>query len=492
MSPPSEVRVRIAPSPSGFLHVGTARTSIYNWLFARHHKGTFILRIEDTDLERSDPELVEVILEGLRWLGLNWDEQPYYQSKRFEVYPSYAEKLLRQGKAYHCYCPPELLKQKREEAIREKRSVKYDRHCLRLSEEEEKRLEAEAVPKAIRIRIPPGETKFKDIVYGDLSYDNADLDDFIIMRSDGRPTYNFACVVDDYEMKISHVIRGNDHIPNTYKQLLLYEALGISPPQFAHLPLSLGIDRSKISTRDGAVAITDYRQMGFLPEAMVNFLALLGWSPGDDRELMSTSELIEAFSLERVSQSNPVFDIEKLKWMNGEYIRSKDDNELVPLVAPFLIEAGLTTKLAVEIRWEYLKKVAGLLKGRCRLLTDFAELGRYFFTDKFDYDPEGVKKHFSSPECDRRLASLAERFSGLQKFDLQAIEISLRGLAEELGISAAKLIHPTRLATTGMTKGPSLFELLEVLGREEVVKRLKRAVDFIRGNPTPADKTGTG
>ena len=492
MSPPSEVRVRIAPSPSGFLHVGTARTSIYNWLFARHHKGKFILRIEDTDLERSDPELVEVILEGLRWLGLNWDEEPYYQSKRFEVYPSYAEKLLQQGKAYHCYCSPELLKQKREEAIREKRSVKYDRHCLRLSEEEEKRLKKEAPPKAIRIKIPPGETSFHDLVYGDLSYDNADLDDFIIMRSDGRPTYNFACVVDDYEMKISHVIRGNDHIPNTYKQLLLYEALGITPPQFAHLPLSLGIDRSKISKRDGAVAITDYRQMGFLPEAMVNFLALLGWSPGNDRELMSTSELIEAFSLERVSQSNPVFDIEKLKWMNGEYIRSRDDNELVPLAAPFLIEAGLTTKLAVEIRWEYLKKVVGLLKGRCRLLTDFAELGRYFFTDKFDYDPEGVKKHFSSPECDRWLASLAERFSGLQKFNLQAIETSLRGLAEELGISAAKLIHPTRLATTGMTKGPSLFELLEVLGREEVVKRLERVVDFIRGNPTLADKTGTG
>lgn len=229
MSPPSEVRVRIAPSPSGFLHVGTARTSIYNWLFARHHRGKFILRIEDTDLERSDPELVEVILEGLRWLGLNWDEEPYYQSKRFEVYPSYAEKLLRQGKAYHCYCSPELLKQKREEAIREKRSVKYDRHCLRLSEEEEKRLKKEAPPKAIRIKIPPGETSFHDLVYGDLSYDNADIDDLIIMRSDGRPTYNFACVVDDYEMKISHVIRGNDHIPNTYKQLLLYEALRISP-----------------------------------------------------------------------------------------------------------------------------------------------------------------------------------------------------------------------------------------------------------------------
>ncbi|KPJ50387.1 MAG: glutamyl-tRNA synthetase [candidate division Zixibacteria bacterium DG_27] len=492
MSPPSEIRVRIAPSPSGFLHVGTARTSVYNWLFARHHHGKFILRIEDTDLERSDPKMVEAILEGLRWLGLSWDEEPYYQSKRFEVYPSYAEKLLKRGKAYHCYCSPELLKQKREEAIKEKRPVKYDRHCLHLSDEEKKRLKGQAVLRATRLKVAPGETQFKDVVYGDLSYDNADIEDFIIMRSDGRPTYNFACVVDDYEMRISHVIRGNDHIPNTYKQLLLYEALGITPPQFAHLPLSLGIDRSKISKRDGAVAITDYRQMGFLPEAVVNFLALLGWSPGDDREVMSTSELIETFSLERVSQSNPVFDIEKLKWMNGEHIRSKGDNELVPAVAPFLIEASLTTKLGVEIRWEYMKKVVGLLKERCRLLTDFAALGRYFFTDKFDYNPDGAKKHFFSPDIDRHLATLAERYSSLQKFDLEAIESGLRNLAEELGISAAKLIHPTRLATTGMTKGPSLFEILEVLGQEEVVKRLRRALEFIRGNPGLADRTDSG
>jgi nondiscriminating glutamyl-tRNA synthetase len=492
MSPPSEVRVRIAPSPSGFLHVGTAHTSIFNWLFARHHKGKFILRIEDTDLERSDPKMVEVIMEGLSWLGLDWDEEPYYQSKRFEVYPGYAEKLLQEGKAYYCYCSPELLKQKREQAIKEKRPVKYDRHCLDLSEEEKRKLESEGTPKAIRLRLPEGETGFHDLVYGDLSYDNARIEDFIILRSDGRPTYNFACVVDDHEMRISHVIRGNDHLPNTYKQLLLYQALEIAPPQFAHLPLSLGEDRSKISKRDGAVAVTDYRDMGFLPEAMVNFLALLGWSPGDDREIMSRPELIEAFSLERVSQSNPIFDLEKLKWMNGEYIRSRDDNELVPLVAPFLIESGLTTKLAVQIRWEYMKRVVSLLKERCRLLTDFAGQGRYFFTDEFDYEPKGVKKHFSTPDVDRHLETLAERFSKLPKFDVEETETCLRSLTEELEISAAKLIHPTRLATTGTTKGPSLFDLLEVLGQEVVVRRMRRAIDFIRANPSVVDKTDTG
>lgn len=478
------VRVRIAPSPSGFLHVGTARTAVYNWLFARHHSGKFILRIEDTDVARSSPEMVEAILQSLTWLGLNWDEGPYYQSQRLELYRQWAQRLLDSGQGYYCFCSPDELTVRRQAAIARKVAWKYDRRCLNLSDSARQKFLAQKSPAAIRLFVPDGETVFRDQVYGKLKRDNADIEDLVCLRADSRPTYNFACVVDDAQMEISHVIRGNDHISNTFKQILIYRALGLEPPEFAHLPLILGTDRAKISKRQGAVAVTDYRDQGYLNEVILNFLALLGWSPGDGREIMSKKELIEAFSLERVTSANPVFDLQKLEWMNGEYIRTKSDDQLVDLSLPYLIAGGLLARsgLIPEERVR-IGRVMGLLKERCRSLLDFVELGRYFFTDRFDYAPEGIKKQFGIPPkagLAELLTELARRFSELGSFDREAAEACLRGYAEELGVKPAELIHPTRLALTGLTIGPGLFDIIDFLGQFEVVKRLRKAVEFIK------------
>lgn len=475
-----EIRVRIAPSPTGFLHVGTARTAVYNWLFARHNQGKFILRIEDTDVERSDPQMVEIILESLRWLGLDWDEGPYYQSQRMGLYKKYAAILLADKHAYYCYCSPDILKKKREQALSQKKDPKYDRTCLRLSEKEKEELERKNTPKAIRIFIPEGETSFYDIVYKELKKANKELDDFVIMRSDGRPTYNFACVVDDLEMEISHVIRGNDHIANTFKQVLIYQALGKQIPEFAHLPLGLAMDRQKISKRKGAVAITDYRDTGYLPEVMLNFLALLGWSPKDEREILAKEELIQTFSLEAVSQSNPIFDLQKLEWMNGEYIRAYDNEKLLDLVVPFLIQENLITLQMAKEKREWLLKFVPLFKERAKTLKDFAEKGKYLFGFDYQYEPKAVKKIFNSVEVADRLGRFAEKLSSMDDFKKDKIEETLRKFAEELKIEPAPLIHSVRLATTGVSGGPPLFDILELLGKEEVIRRIEKAVEFIQ------------
>ncbi len=476
----SEVRVRMAPSPSGFLHVGTARTTIYNWLFARHHKGKFILRIEDTDLSRSSKEMVGAILESLRWLKLDWDEGPYYQSKRKELYQKYAQKLLENGKAYFCFCSPQELEEKRKQAVASKIDWKYDRTCLKLSDAEKEERIKKGVPKAIRLLVPEGETVFSDLVYGELKKENKELDDLIILRSDGTPTYNFACVVDDVDMKISHVIRGNDHISNTFKQTLIYKALDLTPPHFAHIPLILGKDRAKISKRHGAVSVMEYQKQGFLPEAFVNFLALLGWSPKDNREILFTDQMIELFTLGGVNPSNPIFDPEKLEWMNGEYIRASDNEKLLDLVIPFLIKENLITHETAKQKGDWLLKYVSLFKERAKTLREFAEKGKYFFEFDYQYEQKTAKKHFSSPETADRLRAYVDRLSGLDSFEKTQIEQALRGLADELGIKPAVLIHPVRLATTGILAGPPLFDLLELLGKEEVVKRIQKAVEFIR------------
>jgi len=475
----SEVRVRMAPSPSGFLHVGTARTTIYNWLFARHHKGKFILRIEDTDVSRSSKEIVGAILESLRWLGLDWDEGPYYQSRRTELYQKYAHRLLESGKAYYCFCSPQELEEKRKQAIASKGAWKYDRTCLKLSEAEKEEKIKKDVPKAIRLLVPEGETVFSDLVYGELKKENEELDDLIILRSDGTPTYNFACVVDDVDMKISHVIRGNDHIANTFKQSLIYKALDLTPPHFAHIPLILGKDKAKISKRHGAVSVMEYKEQGFLREALVNFLALLGWSPKDNREILSTEQMIELFSLEGVNPSNPIFDQEKLEWMNGEYIRAYDNERLLDLVIPFLIRENLITKEAADEKREWLLKFVSLLKERCKTLKEFAEKGKYFFTFDYQYEPKAASKHFSLPETANRLRVFVDRLYGLDSFEKAQIEQALRGLADEMRIKPAPLIHMVRLAASGISTGPPLFDLLELLGKEEVVKRIKKAAEFI-------------
>ncbi len=467
------MRVRIAPSPTGYLHIGTARTALYNWLLARKHKGTFVLRIEDTDVERSSQEMVDVILESLKWLGLDWDEGPYFQSRRVEIYRRYAERLLKEGKAYCCYCTPEELKERREQAIREGRAWKYDRKCLYLSEEEKRKLEKEGRPRAIRFLVPPGKTEFNDLVHGKIEKNHEDIEDFVILKSDGMPTYNFAVVVDDHEMGITHVIRGDDHISNTPKQILIYRALGWEPPLFGHLPLILGEDRSKLSKRHGAVAVLQYKEDGFLPDALVNYLALLGWSPGDNREILSREELIELFSIERVSDRNAIFDRRKLLWMNGEYIKMKSEDELFNGVWEFLKKEELVKDEEKEEKRDYILGFIKLMKERCKTLKDFATLGYYFFRDDFELDPEGIRKHFY-PGLKERMEKLLERFEKTEPFTVENIEQALRGLAEELGIKAKELIHPVRLICSGMTFGPGLFELLAHLGKERVIRRIKK------------------
>jgi glutamyl-tRNA synthetase len=475
----SEIRVRMAPSPSGFLHVGTARTTIYNWLFARHHKGKFILRIEDTDVSRSSQEMIDAILESIRWLGLDWDEGPYYQSQRTELYQKYAQKLIENKKAYFCFCTKQELDQKKKQAVASKGDWKYDRTCLSLSDQEREEKTKQGLPKAIRLLVPEGEAIFSDIVYGELKKDNKELEDLVLLRSDGTPTYNFACVVDDVEMKISHVIRGNDHIANTYKQVLIYQALGLTPPYFAHIPLILAKNRAKMSKRHGAVSIMEYEEEGFLHEALVNYLSLLGWSPKEDREILSMDQMIELFTLEGVNPANPIFDKEKLEWMNGEYIRSYDNEKLLDSIIPFLVKENLIRAEMIRQKKEWLLRFVFLLKERCKTLKEFAEKGKYFLAFDYQYEPTAVNKHFNSLESVERLSAFEDLLSGLDVFEKEKIESTLRQLADEMKIKPASLIHLVRLATTGVTAGPPLFDLLELLGKEEVVKRIKKAVEFI-------------
>jgi nondiscriminating glutamyl-tRNA synthetase len=478
----SEVRVRIAPSPTGYLHVGTARAALYNWLFARHHGGAFLLRIEDTDVERSNQEMVDVIFESLAWLGLKSDEEPEYQSRRLPMHRKHIERIEDNPHFYRCYCTPEELAERKKQVMDSGKWWKYDRRCLQLSDRERAHLEEEGAPYSIRFVVPEGKVRFFDVVRGEVERENTEIEDFICVRSDGRPTYNFACVIDDADMSISHVIRGEDHITNTFKQVLLYQTLDLKPPTFAHLPLLLGKDKSKLSKRHGAVSLTEYRDRGYLPEAMFNFLALLGWSPGDDREIMSRQELIELFDLDRVIKSGAVFDLEKLDWMNGRYIAAMDDEELVEKVLPFLEKEGLVERTSVDQDW--LKRVLITLKERVRRLTDFADAGRFFFEDVSHYDEAAVKVHWKETgQVTERLGVLLDRLGALSPFTAPEIETELRSLAEEMKEKASALIHPTRVALTGRKEGPGLFELMELLGPEEVIKRLTKAIDYIKLRP---------
>ena len=450
----SEVRVRFAPSPTGYLHVGGARTALYNWLFARHHNGKFLLRIEDTDVKRSSPEMTENILESLRWLGLNWDEEIVFQSKRLDLYRQVAEELVEKGFAYYCY------------------TKEGSDECIEIPKSQIKGKKV-----AIKFRIPEiGKTEFDDLVHGHISFENKDLKDFVILKSDGYPTYQLAVVVDDHYMGMTHVIRGEDHIPNTPKQILIYRAMGWYVPEFAHLPMILGPDKKKLSKRHGATSVIEYRKQGFLAEALFNFLALLGWSPGGDREIVSKEEMIELFDIKRVGKRAAVFDMNKLRWMNSVYIRMKTDEELFELAFPFFQEAGIQDV-------ETIRKIIPLYKERVVTLRDFVEMSSYFFTDEFDYDEKGVKKHFKNPlEVAKRLEEAANRLEKLDDWTTPGIEQVIRGLAAEMGISAAKLIHPIRLSVTGKIFGPGLFELMEALGKSRCVERIRRAVKWLRAN----------
>jgi nondiscriminating glutamyl-tRNA synthetase len=475
----SNVRVRIAPAPSGFLHVGVARTAIFNWLFARSQGGKFILRIEDTDAERSSPEMVEAIIRSLTWLGLDWDEGPYYQSQRMDLYKSYLDRLLASGNVYRCFCTPEELAARRADAEKNKSDYRYDRTCLRLSPEAVEENLRRGMPHVLRMGIPDGETRFDDLVYGEMVRQNKDIEDFVVCRSDGFPVYNFTVVVDDHEMGITHIFRGNDHQTNTFKQIAIYRALGLPIPRLGHLPLIFDLRRKKISKRDKAANASDYGREGFLPEAVVNYLTLLGWSPKDDREVFTIPELIATFDIRGANKANAIFDQVKMRHVNGEHIRLKSNHELAVLVAPLLIAADLSTKYGLETRWRYLMDVVGLLKERAAVLGDFVERGAYFFQPPAKYDPDGVVKHFTvdSAEC---LESLADIFEGLPSFAKEEIETALKNLADAREIKAGLLIHPTRLAVSGMTSGPGLFEMLELLGKRETVERMRTAAHHIR------------
>ena len=482
-------RVRFAPSPTGYLHVGGARTALFNWLFARRHGGTFILRIEDTDTERSSDDMVAGILESMRWLGLEWDEgpgiggphAPYFQTQRFAQHNAVAHQLLADGFAYKCYCSPDLLKEKREAAEKAGGGWKYDRTCLALSSEAQQRLESSGAQPAIRFKVPAGKTAYTDRVRGRIEVDNQEVEDFVILRSNGLPIYHLSVVADDIDMGITHVIRGDDHISNTPKHILLWQALGRTPPVFAHVPLIFGTDKKKLSKRHGITSVTEYERLGYLSDAMVNFLALLGWSPGGDRELMSRGALIEAFSLEGISGGAAVFDPEKLDWFNAQYLAQLEPDELVNRVEPLLRAAGLWSSEYGDVKREWLQRVVRLVLPRVRRLPDVVEQAGPFLTATVDYDPEAVRKHLTSADLDGHVEALIHALDvDDEAFDEAAIERRLRSVADARGIKAAALIHAARIAATGKGVSPGIFEVLALLGKPLALSRLRDLVRFLR------------
>jgi glutamyl-tRNA synthetase len=490
-------RVRFAPSPTGYLHVGGARTALFNWLYARRHGGTFLLRIEDTDVERSSADMVTGILDGLRWLGLTWDEgpevggphAPYFQAQRLERYRLAAQRLVDGGHAYACYCSADRLREERERAEQRGEAWKYDRTCLGLPAERVRELDAAGTPRALRFKVPPGSTTFDDAVHGRIEFDGANIEDFVILRSDDYPTYHLSVVVDDVEMGITDVIRGDDHISNTPKHVLLFRALGASVPRFAHVPLILGADKKRLSKRHGATSVTEYQRQGYLPEAMINFLALLGWSPGDDRELMSVAEMIASFALDGISGGNAVFNTEKLDWMNGQYIARMPIEELARAVRSLVDQAGLGQHPLVAERASF-HRLLELLRPRVKRLTDFVDQARPLLLDEVEYEKEAVEKHLTAPDLSSHVAALVDAVAASAPFDETQVEAAVRGTATARGIKAGALIHATRVAVTGRTTSPGLFEVLTWLGRERTTARLRRLQDFLSIRLKP-DATAT-
>jgi glutamyl-tRNA synthetase len=477
---PSKPRVRFAPSPTGYLHVGGARTALFNWLFARHFGGTLILRIEDTDFERSSEAMVEGILEGMRWLGIDWDEGPFYQSKRLPLYKAAAAKLLASGHAYPCFCTKEELEARRAEATAAGRPPMYDRRCRSLTLGQIAENRAAGKLAAIRFAVPEGgSTSFDDAVFGKVEFANAELEDFVLLRSDGIPTYHLSVVADDVDMGLTHIIRGADHISNTPKQVLQYLALGVPLPIFAHVPLILGPDKTRLSKRHGATSVISYKEMGIVPEAFRNFLTLLGWTPGaagkdvagKDRELFPQDELIRLFTLEGITKSNSVFDNDKLAWFNTEYIRAYTAEKLLPLIEQEWATAGFTP----DRPREELLAAIDLTKTRARSLKDFAGAFQAYFSDTFAYDTAAVTKFLSDPAVPAMLAELATRYESSEELTEASTEATLRTFAEEKGVKAGILINGSRVALTGQGVAPSLFAVMVALGRERVATRLAKA-----------------
>jgi glutamyl-tRNA synthetase len=471
------VRVRFAPSPTGFLHLGGVRTAIYNDLLRQKVGGAFVLRIEDTDKERSDEAMTRQIQDALQWTGVVWDEGPFLQSERLPRHHERAEELLAAGRAYRCFCTQEELDAQRAEMQAKGLAFRYPRTCLKLSKEEVGSRLAEKRPFVVRFQMPDDNIRFTDMVRGDMDFPPEALDDFILLRSDGSPTYHMSVVVDDIDMQITHVIRGEDHLSNTPKHIPLFQALGGEVPTFGHLPLILGPDKKRLSKRTGATSVEEFRAEGILPQALYNFMALLGWSPGDDREIMSRDEMIQAFSVDRLNASAAVFDREKLLWMNGQYLLASTLDDLRPYLAPFLEQVGLSqadsARLAAAIE---------LQRTRSRTLKELAESLVPYFQERIEYTAEASAKFLKDPALPDHLQALRDRYAAQPSFAKDALEVDLRTTAEERGVKAGVLIHPTRMALSGATAGPPLFDLIEVTGREATLKRMDAYIAFLRQN----------
>ncbi|MBI3978607.1 MAG: glutamate--tRNA ligase [Chloroflexi bacterium] len=479
------VRVRYAPSPTGVPHIGNIRTALFDWLIARHTGGSFIVRIEDTDVKRYDPAAVTAILDSLAWLGLDWDEGPdrggpvgpYFQSQRLPLYHAVAERLIERGFAYRCFCSPERLEAVRSGQTARKEPPRYDQLCRLVAPAEAAARAAAGEHAVVRFKVPDsGTTTFHDELRGDITFDNAVLDDFVMLKSDGYPTYHLAVVVDDHEMAISHVLRGEEWISSAPKHLLIYQALEWQPPEFLHLPLILGPDRSKLSKRHGATSVAAYRDDGYLPEALVNFLALLGWSKDESTELMDRDELIRSFSLERIGVTAAIFNIEKLEWMNGVYVRQLPLAELTERTLPFL-ERDLPAAIARPLDRAYVERVLALVQERMKRLAEAAELTTFFFAEELAYEPAAlVAKGLAPAESLRALVAARERIGALAEFDVEHLETALRALAEQLGAKTGQLFGILRVAATGRTVAPPLFQTMAVLGRERALSRLDAAI----------------
>ncbi|HXO42720.1 MAG TPA: glutamate--tRNA ligase [Thermoanaerobaculia bacterium] len=471
------VRVRFAPSPTGFLHVGGARTAIYNDLLRQSVGGAFVLRIEDTDRERSDAAMTRQIQSALAWIGTAWDEGPFLQSERLTRHRERGEELLAAGAAYRCFCTAELLAEQRAEAEKRGTAFRYPRTCLGLAAAEVAAHVVAGEPFAVRFRMPDDHILFTDLVRGAMDFPPDALDDFILLRSDGSPTYHMSVVCDDIDMRITHVIRGEDHLSNTPKHIPLFKALGGQVPVFGHLPLILGTDKKRLSKRSGATSVEEFRAEGILPQALYNYLALLGWSPGDDREILSRSEMIALFSVDRLNASAAVFDREKLTWVNSQYLSSLSLAELLPHLQPFLAEVGLG---GADIDPKRLAAAIELHRGRVRTLRELAAVLVPYFRDRLDYPPEAIAKFAADPDLPAHLAALRDRFASIPAFTKEALEAELRAVAGERGIKAGALIHPTRTALSGSQAGPPLFDLVEVMGRDATLRHLGHLVERLR------------
>lgn len=479
----NEVRVRYAPSPTGYIHIGNLRTALYNYLYARHTGGKFILRIEDTDQARKVEGAVENLINTMKWAGLDYDEGPekggeygpYYQSERLDIYKTHIDILLQKKKAYYCFCTADRLTALREEQQKQKlNQTKYDKHCLHLSDDEVNANIAKGMPYVVRLNVDPLSTiRFKDDVRGDVEFSGDVVDDQVLIKSDNYPTYHLANVIDDHLMKVTHVIRGEEWLPSTPKHVLLYEAFGWEVPVFAHLPLLLNPDRSKLSKRQGDVAVEDYRKKGYLSDALINFIALLGWTAGDDREFYYINELIESFSLERVNKSGAVFDIEKLNWLNAEHLRRKSDTDLIQMLREDLKNSKYSEN---DFNEDYLLKVIHAMKERVSFVHEFYEKGNYFFEEPVTYEESAVKKRWKE-ESPLILKKYAEKISTFESPVKEDFEKALHDTAAEMNVGNGNVIHPLRLATSGVSGGPGIFEILDIIGKEKTINRINRILE---------------